>query len=104
MGNFVLPENTVRVLSTRVLPSSANSSDSDRLFNYLEARYPQFIAPANAVSDNGLGYYFRYYPATNSYVGTKDGSVFYLVPAISNDITRLGSLAEWLAIAAAQGY
>ena len=101
---FYLPENTVRVFSARVLPASTSSSDSDRLFNYLEAKYPQYVAPANAQSDTGQGYYFRYYPATNSYVGTKDGAVYYLVPAISNDITRLGSLAEWLAIAAAQGY
>ncbi len=99
-----LPEDTVRVSSASVLPASTSSSASDRLFNYLEARYPQFISPAGAASDNGLGYYFRYYAATNSYVGTKDGAVYYLVPAISNDITLLGSLAEWLAMAAAQGY
>ena len=104
LGTSILPENTVRVFSASVLPAVASSSESDRLFNYLEAKYPQYVSPANAASSNGLGYYFRYYPATNSYVGTKDGSVYYLVPAISNDITRLGSLAEWLAIAAAQGY
>ena len=86
LGNFILPENTVRVLSATVLPSVANSTDSDRLFNYLEAKYPQYVAPAAAASQTGLGYYFRYYPATDSYVGTKDGSVYYLVPAISNDI------------------
>lgn len=100
----VAVENIVRTSAVTVLPSGPGESDSDRVFNYLEATYPQYVAPADAVSATGLGYYYRYYRGTNSYVGTQGGSVFYLVPALSPDITRLGSLAEWLAIAAAEGY
>ncbi|WP_199873431.1 peptidylprolyl isomerase [Ideonella sp. A 288] len=103
-GTTVLPDNVVRVLSVTELGSPATLSDSDRVFNYLEATYPQFASPADSGSGNALGYYYRYYRGTNSYVGTQGGSVFYLVPALSPDITRLGSLADWLAIAAAEGY
>jgi len=79
-------------------------SDSDRVFNYLEATYPQYARPAPAVSANGSGYYYRYYASTNVYVGTLGGNVYYLIPSGSNRVELLGSLAQWLAIAAAAGY
>ncbi len=98
------PANLVTLTSVAVLPSGTAASDSDRVFNYLEAAYPQYIAPAGAASTTGSGYYYRYYAATNSYVGTKDGQIFYLVPTINNDINLLGELNVWLATAAAEGY
>ena len=95
--------NLVVVTAVRELPTTL-ANDSDRTFNFLEAAYPQFISPASAVSMTGGGYYFRYYAATNSYVGTKEGKIYYLVPAISADIQLLGDLATWLGAAVAQGY
>lgn len=77
---------------------------SDRVFNYLEATYPQYVAPKGATSTIGSGYYFRYYAATNSYVGSLNGNVYYLVPAIDNQVHLLGSLSDWLATAAAAGF
>ena len=50
------------------------------------------------------GYTYRYYAATDSYAGTRDGVVYYLVPALSPEITPLGSMAEWLAVAESNGY
>jgi serine protease len=79
-------------------------SDSDRVFNYLEAAYPQYTKPTPAVSANGSGYYYRYYASTGVYVGTLGGNVYYLIPTESNQVELLGSLAQWLAIAAAAGY
>jgi hypothetical protein len=77
---------------------------SDRVFNYLEATYPQYVAPRGAKSSISNGYYFRYYAATNSYVGSLNGNLYYLVPAINDQINLLGSLSDWLAIAAAAGF
>ena len=77
---------------------------SGRVFNYLEATYPQYVAPKGATSTIGSGYYFRYYASTNSYVGSLNGNVYYLVPAIDNQVHLLGSLSDWLAIAAAAGF
>lgn len=90
--------------SVKELPKPAASSDSDRIFNYLEAAYPQYAAPASAPTLNELGYTFRYYANTQAYVGTKDGMVYYLVPALSPEITPLAPVAELLAQAAAAGY
>ena len=96
-------DNLVVVSFAREL-QTAQASDSDRAFNYLEAQFPQFISPASPGSLTAAGYYFRYYAATNSYVGTKDGNIYYLVPAIDNDIHLLGPLADWLAVAISLGY
>ena len=61
--------------------------------------------PAEGVeSGTALGYVYRYYPKTNSYVGTKDGKVWYLVPSIDDQIHELADLASLLAAAEAAGY
>ena len=98
------PEHLAMVNSISVFPPVAVINDSDRLFDYLEAAYPQYLAPANAVSTTAAGYYFRHYPATDAYVGTAEGMVYYLVPSLSPEITLLGTLAEWFATADAAGY
>ena len=103
-GGALSVANVVRTNAVAVLPGVGVASDSDRLFNYLEARYPQYLALAGAATGTGLGYYYRYYPATGAYVGTQAGNVSYLVPAIDGNIHVLGSLAEWLLLAAAEGY
>jgi peptidyl-prolyl cis-trans isomerase A (cyclophilin A) len=79
-------------------------SEADRIFNFVEAAYPQHAKPARAASATGGGYYYRYYAATNAYFGTSNGQVYYLVPQISPDVQLLGSVTAWLALAAAAGY
>ncbi len=96
--------NLVGVPSARELPPRAATSDSDRIFNYLEAAYPQYVAPASAPTLSWEGYTYRYYARTNSYVGTSGGNVFYLVPALGPNITDMGGIADWLALAASAGY
>jgi hypothetical protein len=49
------------------------------------------------------GYAYRQYAATDSYAGTRDGVVFYLVPALGAEITPLGSVTDWLALVASNG-
>lgn len=97
-GSTLKPENLAMVSSVFVLPADAQSSD--RVFDYLETTYPQYLAPAGAVSTTMAGYYFRYYAGTRSYIGTANGMVYYLVPAIGDAVAPLGTLADWLGIAA----
>lgn len=94
----------VMVTATTVLPGAATASDSVRLFNYLEAAFPQNLAPASQPTATASGYIYRYYPATNAYIGTRDGSLYYLGPASVDAIITLGSVADWLAVAAQAGY
>ncbi len=97
-------QNLTMVQSARELPAPV--SDADRVFNFIEASYPEYARPTGFVSvtEPTLGYYFRYYPGTDAYLGFKDGSLYYLVPAISNQVVRIASLAELLPQAQAAGY
>ena len=94
----------VMVTAATVLPGAGTASDSDRLFNYLEAAFPQYLGPISQSTATASGYIFRHYPATSAYVGTADGTLYYLGPASAGEIIALGSLADWLAIAAQAGY
>jgi hypothetical protein len=94
-------------ISSNRLSKFANQSD--RIFSYLEKEYPEFLAPANrldavstcteAVSSCTSGYYYRYYPATNAYIATSNGEVFYLGPASGNQVFSLGSVQNLLLFA-----
>lgn len=97
-------ENFVMIDKAAELPARESQTESDRVFNYIEALYPQYAAPASPSSATFDGYYYRYYAATNAYLGSKNGQLYYLVPALSPDIQPLGSLTEWLAAAKAAGY
>lgn len=93
------------VLITKVTEYATYQSDSDRIFNFLEANYPQYLGQSEpSSSGEAMGYVYRYYAASNAYVGTKDGQVWYLVPAISSSINSLGAMADWLATAITAGY
>lgn len=84
---------------------AANPSTADRVLNYLEAAFPEYLGSSfGAVTSEALGYQYRYYSGANAYVGIKDGKVWYLVPAVNNNINELGNLADWLATAQAAGY
>lgn len=79
-----------------VSPESV-TSDSDRIFAYMEMSYPGYFAPKGAASSTASGFYYRYYSATNAYLATVSGTVYYLGPASQNQIVSLGAMADWLA-------
>lgn len=94
--------HVVRITETAEL--TATQTAEDRIFNYLEAAYPQYVAPSRGVAGVALGYTYRHYSGSNVYVGTKDGKVWYYMPAVNGDINELGSVEQWLATAQAAGY
>ena len=57
--------------------ASANA-DSNRAFNWAEQTYPQLLTPHPAPSGTFDGYYYRYYPSTDTYVGTKNGNAYLM--------------------------
>lgn len=103
VGRSLTADDLLTVTTARILPTTT-ATDSDRVFNLLEAMFPQFIPLKGLVSGTGLGYYFRHYPGTRSYLGTKDGNIYYLVPAVADEIRLLGPIADWLEVARANGY
>ncbi|HNU10291.1 MAG TPA: peptidylprolyl isomerase [Rubrivivax sp.] len=96
--------NLVSIRRAEIVPPRAQLSDAERVFDYLEAAFPQYIDSSSSVRGEADGYSYRYYSGSNAYVGLKDDKLWYLVPAIDSNINLLGTLAEWLAIAQAAGY
>lgn len=94
--------HVVRFIAVTEFPASPTTDD--RIFNYLEAAYPQYLSPSVGAPGVALGYTYRYYSGSNAYVGTKDGKVWYLVPGLNDSPSELGSVAQWLATAQAAGY
>jgi pimeloyl-ACP methyl ester carboxylesterase len=87
-----------------IMETIKSASEIERVFNWGEKAYDAYLQPAGATSDIWSGYYYRYYPATNAYVGVKDGNVYYQGPASSNQIIFIAPLANFLAQAQAAGF
>lgn len=79
------------------------NATSDRLFNFGERFYPDHFS-GHAVSATGLGYYYRYYPATQTYLGSQDGQLYVLGPAFGPAVVPLGPLSAWIGTAADAGF
>jgi hypothetical protein len=80
-----------------------SNATSDRLFNFGERFYPDYFA-GHPISATGFGYYYRYYPATQTYLGSQDGQLYVLGPAFGPAVMPLGPLAAWIGTAADAGF
>lgn len=93
--------NVVIINQVTELPTG---SDSDRIFNYLEAGFPQVLSPSVGVAGVFEGFVYRWYSASNAFLATQGGKVWYLAPATGSGLIELGPMADWLAQAQASGY
>lgn len=66
---------------------------TDALFDLAEKIYPQFF-PSHEKSTDVLGYYARYYPESNMYIGTKDG-ILFAYGAQLGGLYNAGGLGGW---------
>jgi cyclophilin family peptidyl-prolyl cis-trans isomerase len=103
-GSVIRRDNLALIERVTVMPATAQQTDADRIFSYLEAAYPQYLSPSEGSAGAADGFTYRYYSETKAYVGVKDGKVWYLVPAVDDKILELGSVVDWLAKAQAAGY
>ena len=100
------------VMLDKVSSDTANPdiSDSDRVFAYLEASFPQYLSPAyplspaGTISHSASGYYYRYYPSSNAYIATSNGTLYYLGPISEYQAISLGALADGVAAISRAGY
>ncbi|HEY0887456.1 MAG TPA: hypothetical protein VGE20_19325 [Ramlibacter sp.] len=79
-------------------------SQAERVFDWAEQAYAGHLQPAGAASGLWEGYIYRWYPATSSYVGVRDGNVYYMGPASNGDIQFMGTLADFAARAQGAGF
>ncbi|MES2583546.1 MAG: matrixin family metalloprotease [Pseudomonadota bacterium] len=108
---FASPYHSTRYMSTlrgddangcAALYGAATTADSNRAFNWAEAAYAQYLWPSLAASGTLEGYYYRYYSGSQSYVGTRDGTVYFMGP--DGVIQNMGSLGSYLLQVRNAGY
>ncbi|MDK2124859.1 c-type cytochrome [Parachitinimonas caeni] len=99
---FLSTLSDAEIANIAIYIGNFNSSDSDRVFNWAEKQFPTLLTPATR-SDNGFGYYYRFYSGTNVYVGTKDQRVFFYNPA-AGSVLDVGGLSDYLGQAEAGGF
>lgn len=94
-NGVVLKEHLLIVTTLSVV---AESAAADQVFDFLEAHYPEYLSPSKMVSQSQYGYYYRYYPERQAYIGVSGGLLYYLGPLLGDGITPtpLGTLADWL--------
>lgn len=81
------------------------TASHDRMFNWAEQKFPQFFAPVGASSQDAYGFHFRYFPSTGSYLGSKDGRIYYLPYGGGiNDLVDLGDANQFWNSAVADGF
>ena len=75
---------------------------TDCLFNWAEQNYPGLFAPAGAASGTLGAYTYRYYSATNAYLGvsSNDNHVYYM--GSDGVLQDEGAMAKWLPLAGCQ--
>lgn len=87
------------LMSLPFLPSSilaATKADADSVFAWTELNYPEFLAPAGQTSQSALGYYYRYYPEKDSYLGFReDDQKIYFLPS-KGKITLVGDIQPFI--------
>ncbi len=75
---------------------------SDCLFNWAQQYFPDLFGPAGFVTQVSGEYYYRYYSATNTYLGISsiDGNVYYM--GSDRQLQGQGPLSLWLKLAGCQ--
>ncbi len=71
-------------------PAPTDNQKADAVFDWAQRNYPAYFPIAAGASQNGAGYYFRFYPDSGSYLATKDGRLWYY--HLASGLLDLGTL------------
>ncbi len=87
------------LLAALSLGSSAYAdelADANQLFDFAEKTYTRYFSPAGQTTQTLQGYLVRYYPDTNSYLGTSGGSVYVHGQQFGVGIIRVGNVTDFI--------
>ncbi len=87
-----------------IVETIRTAAQAERVFDWAERAYAGHLQPAGASSGLWGGYIYRWYPATNAYVGVREGNVYYMGPASNGNIQFMGTLADFIALAQREGF
>lgn len=71
--------------------------NSNKLFNFAEDSYPELFSPAGVETTTLDEYLVRYYPNTDTYVGTK-GTEVYVYGNVFGGLLKAGVIADFVAL------
>jgi len=78
------------------------NAESNRAMNWAEQNFAPLFAPSPAQSGTFNGYYYRYYPGTNIYLGTANGHAYTM--GANNVIVDQGVVANYSGQVKAAGF
>lgn len=78
----------------------SETQQADAVFDWGQTNFPAYVAPPMAVSQSAWGYYYRYYWATDSFLASKDGRLWYY--RASTGLLDLGRLTDFYQLAIAR--
>lgn len=82
------------------LVSAGTSPTTECLFNWAEKNYPTLFSPAGSPTSALSVYTYRYYSATNAYLGVSSlNNHLYYLGAANNGLLDAGPLSYWLPLA-----
>ena len=87
---------------TTLPPTITTLSPMECLFNWAEITYPTLFTPAGAVSQLWSPFTYRYYSATNTYVGVSSSDAHVYYQDAQGNRQDVGPLSEWLSRAGCQ--
>lgn len=73
--------------------------NSNKLFNFAEASFPKFFSPAGVETNTLDEYLVRYYPNTDTYIGTK-GEEVYVYGNVFGGLLRAGIITDFIELEA----
>lgn len=68
---------------------------ADQLFDWGQRQFPSLF-PGAASAGVYDGYRYRFFPATNTYVGVRQGQVYLYQPSLGPQISPVGPMVQWL--------
>lgn len=77
-------------------------TDSDRIFNWVEANFGVYFSPMSPVSQTYSGVYYRYYSNTDSYLATFEARVYYLLHG--GNVGDAGAVVDFLGFVNSAGF
>ncbi|OYT90726.1 MAG: hypothetical protein CFE43_16795 [Burkholderiales bacterium PBB3] len=82
---------------SRPLTMVQSGSLADCIFSWGERSLPSAFPTTGASAGNLGAFYFRYYPASNTFLASSsaDDSLYYLAASSGNGVVSLGDLAIW---------
>lgn len=86
-----------RALATNMADGAAVDplDAANDLLDYAEVHYAKFF-PSHPATESGLGYLYRYYPATGIYLGVKQAQVYVLGGEFGDEVVHVGALAQFI--------